>query len=86
MKFKVENNWLLRSIEEIELNPERFLHCSDIEELNNEICDYINKMINFPEMKNGVEHIECLGTNYWDTTYGNFMLEWQRLKGLPAEL
>ncbi len=87
MKFKIENNWLVRSEEEIELEPSRFLHCSDIEELNNEVCDYIHRMMNYPKMNNNFfTYTECLGTSYWDTTYGEFMLEWQKLKGLPQEL
>ena len=87
MKFKVENNWLLRTEEEIELNPENFIHCSNIEELNDEIEDYINYMMKFPNMeKDYVIFEETLGTRFWDTTYGEFMLEWQRLKGLPQEL
>ena len=36
--------------------------------------------------KNYVMYEESLGTEYWDTTYGQFMLEWQKLKGLPLEL
>ena len=68
MKFKIENNWLLRTEEDIELNPKDFVHCATIEELN------------------GLSTAECLGKYFWDTTYGNFMLEWQKLKGLPEEL
>lgn len=87
MKFKVENNWLVRTEEDIELDPKDFLHCSNIEELNDEIYDYIHNRMQFPEMKKGfVMYEEALGTNFWDTTYGTFMLEWQKLKGLPAEL
>ena len=87
MKFKIENNWLLRTEEEIELNPENFIHCSNIEELNDEIEDYINYMMKFPNMeKDYVIFEETLGTRFWDTTYGEFMKEWQKLKGLPQEL
>lgn len=87
MKFKVENNWLVRTEEDIELDPKDFLHCSNIEELNDEIYDYIHNRMQFPEMKKGfIMYEEALGTNFWDTTYGTFMLEWQKLKGLPAEL
>ena len=87
MKFKVENNWLVRTEEDIELDPKDFLHCSNIEELNDEIYDYIHNRMQFPEMKKGfVMYEEALGTNFWDTTFGEFMLEWQKLKGLPAEL
>ena len=87
MKFKVENNWLVRTEEDIELDPKDFLHCSNIEELNDEIYDYIHNRMQFPEMKKGfVMYEEALGTNFWDTTFGEFMLEWQKLKGLPTEL
>ena len=87
MKFKIENNWLVRTEEEIELDPKEFLHCSNIEELIDEIHDYIHNRMQFLEMKKGfVIYEEALGTNFWDTTYGEFMLEWQRLKGLPVEL
>ena len=41
----------------------------------------------FPHMEKGfIMYEESLGTNFWDTTFGEFMLEWQKLKGLPAEL
>lgn len=87
MKFKVENNWLVRTIEDIELNPEDFLQCATIDELHNEIEDYINDNMKFPKMeKDYVEEEESLGTHFWDTTYGEFFDEWQRLKGLPKEL
>ena len=87
MKFRVENSWLLRTEEDIELNPEKFLHCATIEELNNEIEDYIHDRMKFPNMeKNYVLYEENLGTRFWDTTYGEFMLKWQELKGLPLEL
>lgn len=87
MKFRIENNWLLRTEEDIELNPEKFLHCATIEELNSEIEDYIHDNMRFPNMdKNYIVFEEVLGTRFWDTTYGEFMLEWQKLKGLPQEL
>lgn len=87
MKFKVENNWLLKTEEEIELNPRNFLYCSNIEELNNEICDFIHDHMKFPNMEKGYcIYQECLGTRFWDETYGEFMIEWQKLKGLPQEL
>ena len=87
MKFRVENNWLLKTEEEIELDPKNFLHCSDIEELNAEIHDFIHLNMKFPNCEKGYcLYQECLGTIFWDTTYGKFMLEWQRLKGLPQEL
>ena len=87
MQFKIENNWLLRTEEDMELDPRDFVHCATIEELNSEINDYIHKWMKYPDMeKNYVVYEESLGTEFWDTTYGEFMLEWQRLKGLPAEL
>lgn len=87
MKFKIENNWLLKTEEEIELDPKDFIHCATIEELNDEIKDYIHDRMKFPNMeKNYVLYEETLGTRFWDTTYGEFMLEWQKLKGLPEEL
>ena len=87
MKFRIENNWLLRTEEDIELNPKDFVHCATIEELNDEIEDYIHKYMKYPNMENGYcFYEESLGTEYWDTTYGQFMLEWQKLKGLPQEL
>ena len=87
MKFRVENNWLLRTEEDIELDPKDFVHCATIEELNDEVNDYIHDRMKFPNMEEKyVVYEECLGTRYWDTTYGEFMLEWQKLKGLPQEL
>ena len=87
MKFRIENNWLLRTEEDMELNPKDFIHCATIEELNSEVEDYIHDRMRFPNMeKDYVLYEEVLGTRFWDTTYGEFMLEWQRLKGLPQEL
>ena len=87
MKFRIESNWLLKTEEDIELDPKNFVHCSTIEELNNEIEDYIHGYMKFPNMeKNYIIYIENLGTRFWDTTYGEFMIEWQKLKGLPEEL
>ena len=87
MKFRIENNWLLRTEEDIELNPKDFVHCATIEELNDEIKDYIHQHMKYPNMEGGYcLYEESLGTEYWDTTYGEFMLEWQKLKGLPQEL
>lgn len=87
MKFKVENNWLLRTEEYIELNPKDFVHCATIEELNDEIKDYIHQYMKYPNMEKGYcLDEESLGTEFWDTTYGEFMLKWQKLKGLPQEL
>lgn len=87
MKFRIENNWLLRTEEDMELDPKDFVHCTSIEELNDEIKDHIHKWMKYPTMEGGYCLCEeALGTEYWDTTYGQFMLEWQRLKGLPQEL
>ena len=90
MKFGVERNFLVRTYEEIELDPKDFIQCSNIEELNNEIVDYIhiNKEHHTHLVFQGSEE---LGINYWDlwiaTEEGkSFYLEWQRLKGLPQEL
>ena len=87
MKFRIESNWLLKTEEDIELDPKNFVHCSTIEELNNEIEDYIHGYMKFPNTeKNYIMYVENLGTRFWDTTYGEFMIEWQKLKGLPEEL
>ena len=87
MKFKVENNWLLKTEEDMELNPKDFVHCATIEELNNDINDYIHQHMKYPNIeRNYVLYEEVLGTTYWDTTYGEFMKEWQKLKELPQEL
>ena len=53
MKFKVENNWLLKTEEDIELNPKDFVYCTNIEELNDEIKDYIHQHMAFPDMEKG---------------------------------
>jgi len=87
MKFKIENNWLLKTEEDIELNPKDFVHCATIEELNDEIKDFIYKYMKYPNLESGYcTYEESLGTEFWDTTYGEFMSEWQKLKGLPEEL
>ena len=84
-KFNVERNFLVRTLEEIELNPEDFLHCASIDELHNEIEDYIDKYIKHPK-HSGLVESEELGVRYYDTTFGKFFDEWQKLKGLPQEL
>ena len=93
MRFKVENNWLLRTEEFIELDPKKFLHCASIEELDEEVHDYIQSNMKYPEMKeNYIVYEECLGTNYFDyypfekLDTKSFYSEWQELKGLPQEL
>ena len=89
MKFKVERTFLVRTFEEIDLSPKNFLHCSNIEELNNEVEDTINNLANHPTHPN-FESSEQIGLNFWNSWFDDdeksFYLEWQRLKGLPQEL
>lgn len=89
MKFKVERTFFVRTFEEIDLNPKDFLHCSSIEELNNEVEDKINNLTIHPAHPN-FESSEQVGVNFWNSWFDNneesFYLEWQRLKGLPQEL
>lgn len=84
MKFKVERNFLVRTCEDIDLNPKDFLHCATVDELYDEVEDYINDFVKHPEHP-GLEESEVLGNHFWDTTF-NFFNEWQKLKGLPQEL
>ena len=93
MRFKVENNWLLKTEEFIELDPKNFLYCASIEELNEAVEDFIHDRMKFPNMeKNYVVYEECLGTRFYDNfpfetlDAKSFYLEWQKLKGLPEEL
>ena len=83
MKFKIERNFLVRTYEEIELDPETFISCGDIEELTNEIEDCIN-ICEHPTHPN-LESSEQLGVYFSDKS-SSFYKEWQRLKGLPQEL
>ena len=89
MKFKVERTFLVRTFEEIDLDPKNFLHCSNIEELNNEVEDKINTLANHPTCPN-FESSEQIGINFWNSWFDgdekSFYLEWQKLKGLPQEL
>ena len=89
MKFKVERAFLVRTYEEIDLSPKNFLHCSNIEELNNEVEDMINNLTNHPTHPN-FESSEQIGVNFWNSWFDegekSFYLEWQKLKGLPQEL
>jgi hypothetical protein len=89
MKFKVERTFLVRTYEEIDLSPKNFLHCSNIEELNNEVEDTINNLAHHPTHPN-FESSEQLGVNFWNSWFDedekSFYLEWQKLKGLPQEL
>ena len=88
MKFRIENNWLLRTEEDIELNPKDFIHCATISELNDEIEDFIHSHMKYPNMEKDycAYDEECLGVRFFDSTFGEFMKEWQKLKGLPEEL
>ena len=95
MKFKVECNYAIRTEQEITLNPKDFLYCTNIEELLDEVLDkFYDK--SFPDFvsKNcnqDVVYQELMGLRYYDTWFESddnksFLLEWQRLKGLPQEL
>ena len=89
MKFKVERNFLVRTYEEVDLNPENFLHCANIQELCDEVEDYINIICEHPTHP-GFEESEQLGVHFQDAHYESnlksFYIEWQKLKGLPQEL
>ena len=86
MKFRIDCNWLIRTEEEIELNPKDFTSYT-IDEIEDEIKDYINSKISYPDINDDIlSNEELLGIEYWDTTYGEFMREWKRLKNLPEEL
>lgn len=84
MKFKVEYNVLCREEMELEIDPESFLHCADCVELLDELEDYINFRIKFPDRKNAYEQ-EVLGLHFYDTTFGDFIRKWQELKELQKE-
>ena len=43
MKFKVDRVFLVKTHEEIDINPKNFLYCANIEELNNEIDDAMTR-------------------------------------------
>lgn len=90
MKFKVERNFLVRTYdEEIEIKPEDFLHCATIEELVDEVEDFINDKIVYPTHPN-LGSAEELGHRFWtflnDSNTESFYDEWQKLKNLPEEL
>ena len=89
MKFSVERTFLVRTYEEVELNPKNFIHCATIEELNNEIEDYINRYSEHPTHP-GFQNSEEIGTTFWDNWFNDcsesFYIKWQELKGLPTEL
>lgn len=95
MKFKVESNYLIRTEQNITLNPKDFLHCSTIEELHDEIedefynklhPDFISKIYGQDIMYQELLGLRCYDT--WFETDGgkSFFKEWQNLKGLPVEL
>jgi len=83
MKFLVERNFLVRTYEEVDLNPKDFLHCADIAELYDEVEEAIQDC-EHPTHPNR-ESSEQLGVNFWDNSL-SFYKEWQKLKGLPQEL
>lgn len=88
MKFEVERNFLVRTYEEIDLDPKNFLHCATIEELNLELEDYLYNICEYPTHSHLVESEE-LGMRFSNNYYiddNSFYSEWQRLKGLPEEL
>ena len=90
MIFRIERTFLIKTEENVELDPKKFLHCSNIEELNEEVGQYIYDICKYPEAK-GIRFSEELETRYWDNWFNNdndksFYIEWQKLKGLPAEL
>lgn len=82
MKFKINSNFLVKTSQELEIDAEQFLHCESIEELNNEIEDYMYTMLQVP---NELGEAECLGIDYWDMDF-EFFNKWQELKGLPKKL
>lgn len=89
MKYEVERNFLVRTREVVELDPKRFLHCANIQELNDEVEDYFNNCTEHPTHP-GLLESEQLGLRFWDTWFEDgsksFYTEWQKLKGLPEEL
>lgn len=94
MKFKIEANYLIKTEKDIELDPKKFLYCATIEELISEVEQYMydNTTLDFFLSKDNstLVYTELLGLRYWDRWFEEddgkaFYLEWQRLKGLPAE-
>lgn len=84
MIFNVDRTFLVRTHEKINLNPEDFLQCATIEELYNEVEDFINDKCEYPIHPN-LDKSEELGNRYWDITF-EFYDKWQQLKGLPQNL
>lgn len=90
MKFRVERNFIVRTEEELDLNPENFLYCANIEELNSAIDDYISDQCEHPKHPN-LQSSEEIGMRFWNNWWSNlgeesFYTKWQKLKGLPEEL
>ena len=65
MKFEVERIFLVRTCEEIDLDPKHFLHCANIEELNCDVDDYINSLTEHP-IHPGIQDSEQVGLRYSD--------------------
>ena len=89
MKFRVERNFLVRTEEYIEINPEDFLHCANIEELNNEVEEYVNDLCEHPKHPNLIysEEVGCRFHDYYfENNEESFYTKWQELKGLPQQL
>lgn len=88
MKFKVKRNFLVRTEETIDLDPKDFISCANIEELNDEVLDYIHNITDFPFYDQCIE-CEQLGVefynDYWEENEKSFYKEWQKLKNLPEE-
>ena len=90
MKFTVERTFIVRTTENIDLDPKDFLQCANIDELIEEIEDCIYSCTVHPTHP-GFESSEEVGTQYWNDWYNeqerkSFYVEWQKLKGLPEEL
>lgn len=84
MIFNVERTFLVKTREEVNLEPKDFLHCATIEELTDEVEDAVYNKTEHPTHP-GFEISEEIGTRFWDSTY-SFYNKWQELKGLPQNL
>ena len=89
MKFRVNRTFLVRTEEIIELNPKKFKSCANIEELINDVEDYINDQTIHPTHPN-FTYSEQIGLEYqdmyWNSDDKSFYGEWQKLKGIPQEI
>lgn len=88
-KFVVQRNFLVRTEETLDIDPKDFLHCANIEELVTELDDYIEDKCEHPNhlYRQSSEELTCNYYNqFWDENSNAFFVEWQKLKGLPAEL